>query len=214
MPGTDRVRDASDSAPVVWRERVDEGPCDRGESETRLREPDSDKFGSVSATFLNFAYGSNMATARLRARTPSARPLGVAKLEGHLLRWHKRGMDGSGKCDVVAADSIVWGVLYEIFAAEKPLLDAAEGLHRGYAERETVVLAGGREARRVHLYHATDVDASLQPYHWYKRLVLAGAREHGLPERYVRTLDAVESQPDPDVRRATLHRALLEDPPA
>ena len=34
-------------------------------------------------------------------------------------------------------------------------------------------------------------DPSLTPYDWYKAFVLAGAREHGLPQDYVAALDAV-----------------------
>ena len=55
-------------------------------------------------TFLNFAYGSNLLTYCLRERVPSARPVTVARLAGHSLRWHKVSMDGSGKCDVEADD--------------------------------------------------------------------------------------------------------------
>lgn len=57
-------------------------------------------------TFLNFAYGSNMLTDRLRERVPSARPVAVARLAGHSLRWHKVSIDGSGKCDAEATVGI------------------------------------------------------------------------------------------------------------
>ena len=50
-------------------------------------------------SFITFAYGSNMPSARLRGRCPSARAIGIAELRGHELRWHKRSKDGSGKCD-------------------------------------------------------------------------------------------------------------------
>ena len=53
---------------------------------------------------LYFAYGSNMLTARLRERMPSCKPLGIAKLPGHALRFHKRSKDQSGKCNAFATD--------------------------------------------------------------------------------------------------------------
>ena len=56
-------------------------------------------------SFITFAYGSNMPSARLRGRCPSARAIGIAELRGHELRWHKRSKDGSGKCDIVAVDT-------------------------------------------------------------------------------------------------------------
>jgi hypothetical protein len=47
--------------------------------------------------FVYFAYGSNMLTARLRERCPSARPLGLAAAPGYGVAFNKQGMDGSGK---------------------------------------------------------------------------------------------------------------------
>jgi hypothetical protein len=63
-----------------------------------------------------FAYGSNMETARLRERMPSAKPLGVAKLSGHELRFHKRSKDGSGKCNAFAPTTmrVPWSVYYPV----------------------------------------------------------------------------------------------------
>jgi gamma-glutamylcyclotransferase len=52
---------------------------------------------NASATIVNFAYGSNMLTRRLRERAPSARTVGTGVLHGHTLRWHKVGQDSSGQ---------------------------------------------------------------------------------------------------------------------
>ena len=57
-------------------------------------------------------------------------------------------------------------------------------------------------------YLATDKDASLRPYHWYKALVIAGAREHGLPPNYRSRLELVVTVSDPDPMRASIHNAL------
>jgi hypothetical protein len=77
-----------------------------------------------------FAYGSNMLTERLRRRVPSTKPIGPARLDGFELRFHKRGADGSAKCDVVAGgDGSVHGVLFKICAEERYLLD------RGWADQ-------------------------------------------------------------------------------
>ncbi|MGM0412630.1 MAG: gamma-glutamylcyclotransferase family protein, partial [Pseudomonadota bacterium] len=87
-----------------------------------------------------FAYGSNMLTARLRARVPSAHPVGRARLDNHALAWHMAGPDGSAKCDIVTTPgTVVHGVLFRLDAGELPLLDAAEGLGHGY-DRETVTV--------------------------------------------------------------------------
>lgn len=166
-------------------------------------------------TFVNFAYGSNMSTRRLRARTPSAQPIGIAQLGGHRLAWHKIGRDGSAKCDVVAtgrSENTVWGVLFEIAAVERPLLDAAEGLGRGYEHRVATVLTGsGPVAAGV--YFATHVDPSLRPFDWYLGFVLAGAREHGLPASYLEQIQQVAAVVDPDPVRRETNLALLRGSP-
>jgi gamma-glutamylcyclotransferase (GGCT)/AIG2-like uncharacterized protein YtfP len=160
---------------------------------------------------LNFAYGSNMLQARLQARTPSARPLGCALLRGYRLHWHKVGQDGSGKCSIVAtghAGDEVHGVVYAIARAEKPLLDAVEGLGQGYDEQLlTVEHADG--PLQAWAYVATDIDPGLRPYCWYHALVLAGALERGLPADYVATIAAVSVMPDPDAQRVARNRSLI-----
>ncbi|MEA5443932.1 gamma-glutamylcyclotransferase family protein [Cyanobium gracile] len=158
---------------------------------------------------LNFAYGSNMLSARLRQRVPGAQLIGTATLRGHALRWHKVAKDGSGKCDIVLAEpgSAVHGVLYEIPAHEKQHLDRAEGLGIGYAEKEILV-----ECRTAIImataYVATKVDERISPFTWYRALVVAGAVEHGLPIAYVDGLRAIDAKLDVDAQRHAQHMAL------
>ena len=113
---------------------------------------------------LVFSYGSNMLSARIQERCPSARAIGVARLPGFELAWHKRSQDGSGKCDVVAGttDSIVFGVVFTVPQSEKPDLDFAEGLGHGSEERSTSVWLRDSEMNVV-LYSATSTDSALKP---------------------------------------------------
>ena len=157
-----------------------------------------------------FAYGSNMSTVRLRARTRSARFLARGQLEKHSLRWHKRSVDGSGKCNALATgrrSDLVWGVLFELDRRGKDALDAAEGLGRGYEEQVVRILTGDG-VRLALAYIAQDVDETLTPYHWYKNHVLTGAREHGLPDDYIAGIVRVRSIEDLDVRRAAMNHRL------
>jgi cation transport regulator ChaC len=142
--------------------------------------------------FLNFAYGSNMLSARLRERVSSAHPVGTACLPGFSLRWHKVSVDGSGKCDVVedaTPGACVWGIVFAIESAQKDSLDKAEGLGNGYGSREVSVILGGATLA-AQAYVATRTNAAYLPYDWYKALVVAGAREHDLPPDYVAALEA------------------------
>ena len=158
-----------------------------------------------------FAYGSNMRSSRLKARTPSATPLGAGRLKGHVLMWHKTGNDGSGKCDVAHTgrdDDAVWGVVYTLDAAEKPDLDRAEALGIGYTEKRAAIHIG-EETVEAWFYVAIDTSPNLTPYHWYKAFVVEGAREHALPADYIAALEAVAAQPDDDEARAALNARIL-----
>ncbi|HJN45892.1 MAG: gamma-glutamylcyclotransferase family protein [Vicinamibacterales bacterium] len=161
-----------------------------------------------------FAYGSNLLAARLRERTPSARRIGRGRLSAHRLRWHKRGVvDGSGKCDAsMNGDNAdcVWGALFEIADTECAQLDSAEGLGRGYRNRPVrIETASGMLTAFAYVATPDAVDDTLAPFDWYRDLVVAGARESGLPDRYIGVLAAVRAVADPDHGRARHHRRLL-----
>ena len=162
-------------------------------------------------TLLYFAYGSNMSTPRLQARVPSAQPVCVARLHSHQLRFHKHGRDGSAKCDIapgVHPDDIVYGVVFEILTADKPALDHAEGLGKGYEQKTVMVVNDETETLNAFAYYAAHIDATLKPYHWYKEHVLRGALEHQLPNEYLKTLESIGSQPDPDRARHDLELSI------
>jgi gamma-glutamylcyclotransferase len=165
-------------------------------------------------TFLYFSYGSNMLSARLCApdRCPSAKPWGVAELPGYELKWHKISKkDGSGKCDIVRLDdqsAKVFGIVYEIDRAEIPALDRQEGLGKGYNKTEVeVIFKGAPLAART--YEATNTDPTIKPYTWYRALVVAGAKEHGLPATYIAELEAAPANQDSDKNRHDEKMALI-----
>ena len=158
-----------------------------------------------------FAYGSNMLTGQMARRTSSARLIAPAFLERFTLRWHKRSKDGSGKCSIEEtgrSKDIVWGVLYALNSADKLKLDEFEGLGKGYGERRVTVFSHGKNLSAL-AYYATSVDPGVQPYSWYRELVVAGAREHFLPADYIRSLEAIAAIEDPDKERATQARSML-----
>jgi len=160
-----------------------------------------------------FAYGSNMASARLRERMPSAEPLGLATLRGHALRFHKRSKDGSAKCDAFATtdeDTEVVGVLFKFDPAQRGKLDRAEGVGHGYkACLITVITEKGARGNVLSYFASPEaIDASLKPYTWYKDHVLAGAAEHRLRPDYVAiNIQAIEANEDLNRARDKLERA-------
>lgn len=153
-----------------------------------------------------FAYGSNLLFARLYARTPSIRNLGIAKLSNHRLSFNKPGGDGSGKCGIerVEGSEFVLGVLYEMDLHEKPILDEIEGVGHGYLDHPvTVWLESG--SRDAFTYYPTRLDCESKPYDWYKRFVLEGAIQNQFPADYIASIKAVESVVDADCARREMN---------
>lgn len=142
-----------------------------------------------------------MSTPRIKRRVESASVISTARLYGHSLRFHKKSVDGSAKCDIDYTnnpDDIVHGVLFEILTSEKHILDRHEGLGNGYDEKHVSIILPQGDPVRASTYYATHIDASLSPYHWYKEHVIRGAREHALPDEHIAAIEAITSIPDPD----------------
>lgn len=149
---------------------------------------------------LYFAYGSNLSRARLAERVASVRVVGPARLPGWRLTCDKLGRDGSGKANIVTAvASEVWGAVYRIDPDDWRVLDRFEG---GY-ERLLVRVhpqAGVPSQDRfleVQTYASTRLTDDPVPFDWYKRLLLEGASEHGLPGAWLERLAGLPERPDP-----------------
>ena len=161
---------------------------------------------------LYFGYGSNMPRARVEERVGRCERLGAASLSGWRLAFHKRGADGSGKCDASFTGDPgdrLWGALDRMSDDQMDELDRYE---QGYDRRTVEVQFDGGTVRAVlYVAMASRTEPKLRPYHWYKELVLAGARELGLPRGYVDSIEAVSSFPDPCRERADRNRAVLNE---
>ena len=159
------------------------------------------------ATFTYFAYGSNMLDERLRHRTrcPSARVLGTGWAAGWRLGFVKRGADGSGKATMLRsprASDRVHGVLFTIDLAERDALDHVEGpdyerIDDLAVERDDAV----RTLASVYIARPGAIDPTLVAFDWYRALVIAGARRHGLPAAVIAEIESVPVRPDPNPAR-------------
>ena len=160
------------------------------------------------------AYGSNLHPARLQQRVPSANLQGVTVLQGWRLNFHKRSEDGSGKCSIEHVGSVepataVHAAVFLIDPEEKPDLDRVEGVGCGYYIEFLEVPGFGD----VFTYIASPdyIDIKLQPYQWYRHLVLAGCHFHGFPESYRQMIAEVESRADPNEARHGENMKIIQD---
>ncbi|QDT43555.1 hypothetical protein Pan241w_36570 [Gimesia alba] len=162
-----------------------------------------------------FAYGSNLHPARLESRIGGCVIAEVAFLESAALCFHKKGLDCSGKCDIVFGKTSatgVWGVVYQISSEQKIILDQHESLGAGYQILETRVITRQKQVLPVYTYQAMSdfIDPSLKPFDWYHELVFQGALFHGFPPDYLAHLQGVSQIPDHKPARADKHERLLK----
>ncbi|WP_268935016.1 gamma-glutamylcyclotransferase family protein [Spartinivicinus ruber] len=153
---------------------------------------------------LYFAYGSNMSVLRLQQRIGAVNLVDIGRLTRYQLRFHKCGMDGSGKCDAYytgSSDDSVWGVIYQLEPDHKKQLDKIEGLGKGYLDKIINIINHQGDTYKAFLYYATKIDSSLQPFSWYKTHVVYGAKSIGLPSHYIQMLESVNTIEDPDISR-------------
>lgn len=139
------------------------------------------------AAFHYFAFGSNLHGARLRERAASARALGAARLEGFRLCLDKLASDGSGKLNLARdVATSVWGVVFRIDPAELAALDRFEP---GYSQVSVTVHLRGVIPLEARTYLSEQRAPGLRVQPGYRELVLAGAREHGLPAEWIELLE-------------------------
>ncbi len=129
---------------------------------------------------LYFAYGSNMDSTQMARRAPKARAHGPGRLRGYRFTCNKVGRDGSAKANVERADeAAVWGVLFEISAADLVELDRFEG---GYWRESLAVETTGGAIEVCEVYVSDLTSQTLLPLRAYRERMVRGAREHRLPQ--------------------------------
>ena len=144
---------------------------------------------------LYFAYGSNLKSARMRARVSSSIFVARARVPTGRLSLDKRGNDGSGKANLTRTGGDgVWGVIYRIDAEHWQHLDACEP---GYDRVPVDLLTETGEAVTAHTYVSRILTDSPIPFDWYKRLLVEGAREHALPPAWIARLEDLPEKRDP-----------------
>ena len=153
-----------------------------------------------------FAYGSNMQRDTFERRR-GMRPTRSrwAWLAGHGLCFDLPvGPGERGVANLIAAEGAdVYGVLYEITAAELETLDRTEGVHvEFYVRVKVAVAAADGERVEAWTYVSERRSTGRKPSERYLGLLLEGAREHALPQDYVRRLEAFELAHDERVVKA------------
>jgi gamma-glutamylcyclotransferase (GGCT)/AIG2-like uncharacterized protein YtfP len=132
---------------------------------------------------LYFAYGSNMSRALMRRRCPAARALGLAGLDGFRLL-----VNDNGYATVVpSAGGRVQGVLWRLSPRDRAALNAYEATDIGLYRAVCLPVRSGAARVRALVYVARSRRGG-RPRPGYHALVVAAARDAGLPASYVQAL--------------------------
>jgi gamma-glutamylcyclotransferase (GGCT)/AIG2-like uncharacterized protein YtfP len=137
----------------------------------------------VRAMTLHFAYGSNMSRALMRPRCPSAREVGVATLDGFRFI-----VTADGYASVVRAPGgCVHGLVWRLAPGDRVALDAYEAVAQGLYRAVTLPVRIGARRAAALVYVGRSRAPGL-PRAGYLEIVLAAARELGLPAAHVDAL--------------------------
>ena len=151
------------------------------------------------STSLYAAYGSNLHPQRLRERIRSATLRGTGFLHKYTLQFHKRGQDESAKCSISDCGQGLHVAIYEVNDSDRQVLDGIEGVGTGYEVDEVGVPGFGKCF--TYVASRTHIDDLLQPFDWYREMVLLGCLRHAFPEPYCERIAALPVIADPDTAR-------------
>ncbi len=146
-----------------------------------------------------FAFGANMHDSAFCERR-SMRPLEwrAGRVRGYRLRFNLEGRPRGKAAPANVSpdpDAEVWGVLYLITRTAMVHLDSTEGVP-GRRYRHLWVEAEDIDGNRISAftYIADGKEKDGRPSLRYITLLRDGARAHGLPDHYLRFLDAIEPE--------------------
>ena len=150
---------------------------------------------------LHFAYGSNMHRAVMRKHAPEAVPLGVA-----CLRDYRFIITKDGHASVAPQPrGCVHGILWRLSPRDRITLDRWENIAAGLYRSEMLPVFAAGKRRRALVYVARARPRGV-PRSGYMEIVMAAARECGLPSDYLTSLQRwLPKQP-----LAAGHRSLGE----
>ena len=143
----------------------------------------------IVQSMLYFAFASNMSSRQMKRRIGEYKTLGRGRLSGWRLAFNKRSHDETAKANIGEdANSVVWGVLYDITPADIANLDKWEP---GYERISVPVILDSGGTIEAACYVAREVEDGLLPSRAYINTIVEGARESRLPKDYIGALEEI-----------------------
>ena len=133
-----------------------------------------------------FAYGSNMNFAQMRTRCPQSRFVRRATLRGYSFVYDgfSKSRKGAVANIIECEGGIVWGGVFEIDEDCLKKLDSCENYPNSYDRKHLDVQADSGDTFNAIAYFRIGRKPG-KPSSAYRQIVIQGARDCGLPEKYI-----------------------------
>lgn len=140
-----------------------------------------------------FGYATLLGESHMRSRYPSARSLGLATYVDHELGFwnHGEGISGGGCTIVESPGRNLIGILYDLDSVDTDRLLAVDGLSDQYEVRQIEVIDTECSMVPAYTLRIRSNNGAWTPPDDYARLIMNGAEEAGLPQKYRNRLRAI-----------------------
>ena len=139
-----------------------------------------------------FAYGTLLDVPSMLAFAPSAKPVGVMRLDGYQMDFGETNQPGKGGCWLRPTEGgVVWGVQYELSDEDMERMDVASGVPQRLWVHLPVTLTD-RDGGRVDsvTYTIPERPPAFRPGPDYVGKILAGIEALPMPADYVADVKA------------------------
>ena len=140
-----------------------------------------------------FSFASNMKSAQMKSRCPSAQQVGIGVLQDHEIVFNRRGSYRPGGVASVqqCEGKRVYGVIWKLNPAEFAELDNTEDLAAYRRFEEKIQTLDGTNCQ-CYIYKAIP-QGIFQPDPDYLKLVIEASKEQQLPEDYIQYLKSFQA---------------------
>ncbi len=150
----------------------------------------NERIMSTINNLIYFAYGSNLKREQMNERDVVIYKSHKGFIKNYKLEFSKKSIDGSSKANITKSDGkIVWGICYVLDA------DGFENLRKyekGYDEQEVIVYNENQEILFIAKTFISNKTCDKLPTKDYLNKIIEGAKQHKLPEEYIKK---IENQP-------------------
>ncbi|EDV51869.2 gamma-glutamylcyclotransferase isoform X1 [Drosophila erecta] len=165
---------------------------------------------TMGTKFFYFGFGSNMLASRIHIQNPTAKRIGVGKLENYRLDFHTGSKNwlGAPATIVPTPGSHVYGAIWEIDMCNLKDLDDQESVPDGVYTPISVPVHPLNTDTSItcRAYHLTNqpqtdlhagggqevIPLDRQPSQTYLKVLVKGATESGVPEDYIKWLRGIK----------------------